>query len=65
MVHRLPTRNAIVTRLADDLFAGSIAPPVQLEVFEVAKALSKEDKALEAKLDEHQAKTAQKGVMAT
>ena len=65
MVHRLPTRNAIVTRLADELFAGSIAPPVQLEVFEVAKALSKEDKALEAKLDEHQAKTAQKGVMAT
>ena len=65
MVHRLPTRNAIVTRLADELFAGSIAPPVQLEVFEVAKALAKQDKALEAKLKKHQAQSAEKGVMAT
>jgi quinoprotein glucose dehydrogenase len=65
MVQRLPTRNAIVTRLADELFVGSIAPSVQLEVFEVAKALSKQDKALEAKLEKHQTQTAEKGVMAT
>ena len=65
MVQRLPNRNAIVTRLADELFAGSISPQVQLEVFEVAKALSKQDKALEAKLENHQAKTLQKGIMAT
>ena len=64
MVQRLPARNAIVTRLADELFAGNIAPPVQLEVFEVAKALSKQDKALQAKLENHQAKTAGKGIMA-
>ena len=65
MVQRLPARNAIVTRLADELFAGSIAPSVQLEVFEVAKALSKQDKSLEAKLERHQAKTAETGIMAT
>ncbi len=65
MVQRLPARNAIVSRLADELFAGSIAPPVQLEVFEVAKALAKQDKALQAKLENHQAKTAEKGIMAT
>ncbi|MBT3638649.1 MAG: c-type cytochrome, partial [Opitutae bacterium] len=65
MVQRLPARNAIVTRLADELFAGSIAPSVQLEVFEVAKALSKQDKSLQEKLERHQAKTAQAGIMAT
>ncbi len=65
MVQRLPTRDAIVTRLADELFAGSIAPPVQLEVFEVAQALSKQDKPLQAKLEKHRARTAEKGVMAT
>jgi quinoprotein glucose dehydrogenase len=65
MVQRLPTRNAIVTRLADELFAGTIAPEVQLEVFEVAKALSKQDKVLEAKLEKHQAKITKKGAMAT
>lgn len=65
MVQRLPARNAIITRLTDELFASSIAPSVQLEVFEVAKALSKRDKSLEAKLERHQAKTAKTGIMAT
>jgi putative heme-binding domain-containing protein len=65
MVHRLPTRNSIVARLADELFAGTIAPEVQLEVLEVAKALSKQDQALESKLEKHQAETAKKGIMAT
>ena len=65
MVQRLPARNAIVSRLADELFAGSIAPAVQLEVFEVAKALAKQDKTLQSKLENHQAKTAEKGIMAT